>query len=262
MSSLVLASYFSDQVVKKEPHYHDCHQIILILKGEAEIRVRDQYYCAKAGSVILFSRYEDHSIESAGYERYILQIEPSAEHRNNRIYSLLSNRPRGFCNLIDVADHLPEFHRLLVRITEEFSSNCTMSEAMLELLVEELLILLYRRLPNPLALLEQEQAEMILDLQHRFAERYDTPYTLEALAKEYNVSPSSLSHRFKEVTGMSVMEYLLSCRLAAAKNLLIETDLPIGEIVEQCGFSDSSNFSRTFKARTGLSPSAFRNLYK
>ncbi len=101
-----------------------------------------------------------------------------------------------------------------------------------------------------------------MDLQHRFAEQYDDPYTLEALAKEYNVSPSSLSHRFKEVTGMSVMEYLLSCRLAAAKNLLIETDLPIGEIVEQCGFSDSSNFSRTFKARTGLSPSAFRNLYK
>lgn len=262
MSPLVHASYFSDQVVKKEPHYHDCHQIILILKGEAEIRVRDQYYCAKAGSVVLFSRYEDHSIESAGYERYILQIEPSAEHRSNRIYSLLSNRPRGFCNLIDVADQLPEFHRLLVRITEELTSDGMMRGEMLELLVEELLILLYRRLPNPLALLEQEQAEMILDLQHRFAERYDAPYTLETLAKEYNVSPSSLSHRFKEVTGASVMDYLLSCRLAAAKNRLIETELTVGEIVEQCGFSDSSNFSRTFKKRTGLSPSSFRKLYK
>lgn len=262
MKGSVQAAYFSDRFVKKEPHYHDCHQIILILSGEAEIRVKEEFYRAGAGSVVLFSRYEDHAIVSEGYERYVLRLEPLADHRNALLYSLLFNRPKGFRHIIDVADRLEEFRHLLARITEEATHPQTMGEDMQELLVEELLILLHRRMPEALSLLEQAQTELVLDLQQRFERHYDRPYSLDALAKEYNVSPSSLSHRFKEVTGVPVMEYLLSCRLAAAKNHLIGTDLPIVQIVELCGFSDSSNFSRTFRQNCGLSPSAFRTLYK
>ncbi len=58
------------------------------------------------------------------------------------------------------------------------------------------------------------------------------------------------------------MEYLKSCRMANAKQMLAETDYSIGEIVEKCGFSDNSNFSRTFKNLTDLSPSDFRKKYK
>jgi len=262
MNRSVQAAYFSDRFVKKEPHYHDCHQIILILSGEAEIRVKENFYRAKAGDVVLFSRYEDHSIRSDGYERYVLQLEPLADHRNARLYSLLFNRPKGFRHIIDVTEELEEFRRLLSHITREVSDPCAMSEEMQELLVEELLILLHRKMPVTVSLLEQEQTELVLALQQRFERHYDLPYTLQELAKEYNVSPSSLSHRFKEVTGVPVMEYLLSCRLAAAKNHLIDTDLSVGQIVERCGFSDNSNFSRTFRQNVGLSPSAFRALYK
>ena len=62
-------------------------------------------------------------------------------------------------------------------------------------------------------------------------------------------------------TGMSVMEYLLSCRMASAKRMLAGTQMGIGEIVERCGFSDNSNFSRTFKALNGMSPTDFRKKY-
>jgi YesN/AraC family two-component response regulator len=58
------------------------------------------------------------------------------------------------------------------------------------------------------------------------------------------------------------MEYLQSCRMANAKQLLAETEFCIGEIVEKCGFCDNSNFSRTFKKLNGLSPSDFRKKYK
>jgi AraC-like DNA-binding protein len=44
--------------------------------------------------------------------------------------------------------------------------------------------------------------------------------------------------------------------------MLAETNYSIGEIIEKCGFSDNSNFSRTFKRLTGLSPSDFRKKYK
>ena len=50
--------------------------------------------------------------------------------------------------------------------------------------------------------------------------------------------------------------------MAKAKQMLAETDSSIGAIVEKCGFSDDSNFSRSFKKLTGLSPSGFRKKYK
>lgn len=261
MKGLIQDIYFSDSVVQKAPHYHDCHQIILILKGEAEIRVKDQFYQAGAGSIVLFSRYEDHSICSQGYERYVLQIEPRADRRSNRLYALLSNRPKGFSNLIDTAGQFSAFHRLFREIAEEYTAERPMSDTMMELLVEELLVRLYRQLPMTLPHLEQDEAEMVLRIQQQFAEEFSISYSLEQLARDYNVSPSTLSHRFKEVTGVSVMDYLLSCRLTAAKNYLIGTTLSVGEIVELCGFSDNSNFSRTFKKQTGLSPRAFRQVF-
>lgn len=58
------------------------------------------------------------------------------------------------------------------------------------------------------------------------------------------------------------MEYLKSCRMANAKQMLAETECSMGEIVERCGFSDGSNFSREFRKLTDMSPSDFRKKYK
>jgi AraC-like DNA-binding protein len=83
-------------------------------------------------------------------------------------------------------------------------------------------------------------------------------FSLASLSEEYGMSVSHLSHLFKRITGNSVMGYLLSCRLAGAKKYLAETPMEIGHIVEKCGFTDASNFSRTFRRQTGLTPSQFR----
>ena len=103
---------------------------------------------------------------------------------------------------------------------------------------------------------------MVIAVKRQLESHYSQPYTLTELSKQYNISPSTLSHRFSAATGMSVMEYLLSCRMASAKRMLAGTKMGIGEIVERCGFSDNSNFSRTFKRLNGMSPTDFRRKYK
>ena len=155
-----------------------------------------------------------------------------------------------------------EFTHLFDRITREAHSEARMGPEMLELLVNELLILIYRRTPTMSFSLEDDHFAYIFELQKRFETQYSHSYTLEDLAKEYNVSPSTLSHQFKKVTGTSVMDYLLSCRMASAKKYLTDTHISIGEIVELCGFSDNSNFSRTFKKLNRMSPSAFRQQFR
>ena len=103
---------------------------------------------------------------------------------------------------------------------------------------------------------------MVWKITHLFETHFGEDWHLEDLAKQYGVSISGLCHRFKAVTGSAVMAYLQDCRIASAKALLSSTDLPISKIVEDCGFSDSSNFSRSFKSRLGMTPSEFRKQYR
>ncbi len=261
MESLIHSAYFSSDLLKRSSHYHDCHQLLLILKGEVLIRLAGEEYRAGPGHIALFSRYEQHSVEvlSSEYERYILRLRPSAAGEGGRVFGLLSNRPRGFRHILDISAELEKFMALFEAIIRESDQNSPFAGEMAYSLINTLLILLYRRFPVS-APAEGEKYELILALQRRFEKDPRADYSLESLASEYHISPSTLSHQFKEITGTSVMGYLLDCRIAAAKQYLSHSRMSVSEIVEKCGFSDSSNFSRTFKKMTGTTPSEFRRI--
>lgn len=263
MNELIQKAYFSDSLLAKHSHYHDCHQIILIKRGYIQFSINGAEYKASAGNIVIFSRYENHALTvlSGEYERYVLQLDPKIGGIRREIASILSNRPDGFCNAVDASGQLDIYEELFRQIIAEYGSRHKLREDMLLNLVSRLLMLLCRLLPDT-AHWEQHHAQMVFDIQHLFETDCSAAYTLEGLARQYTVSPSSLSHQFKKLTGASVMGYLLSCRIATAKHLLSATGEDIAAIVERCGFSDSSNFSRTFKKLCGCSPSDFRKKYR
>ncbi len=264
MKKLVQSAYYSENAMKKSTHYHDCHQIILVVDGQIEFCVNEAIQRATAGDIVIFSRYEHHAITvlSERYKRYILRIDPMVNSRENRLYSLFSNRPAGLNNVLPAAGKTADFVRLFQQITEERETASPLSDELLELLINQLLIMIYRQMPEALQLLKDTRFDTVADIQRRFESHPAENYSLSGLSREYHISSSSLSHLFKKITGSPVMDYLLSCRIAAAKRYLSHGNLSIGEIVERSGFSDNSNFSRTFKRVTGLTPTAFREKYK
>lgn len=264
MNTLVKAAYFSNSIQEQNLHHHDCHQIILIVKGDIQYAINDVRYNASRGNIVITSRYEKHSVQilSAEYERYVLHLSPFANSASNRLYALLSNRPSGFKNVLNVSDRLDDFRHLFQDITNENLENSLLTNEMLEALIHQLLIMIYRLAPQAMNSFDDINFTMVSDIQKMFEEAYHEQYTLDALAKKYHISISTLSHQFKSVTGVAVMNYLLSCRIASAKKYLAETNISIGEIVDKCGFSDVNNFCRTFKKINGMTPSAFRTKYK
>ena len=78
------------------------------------------------------------------------------------------------------------------------------------------------------------------------------------LARRLDMSLSTLHRRFKRATGTTLHAYTLQCRVAAARDLLGETDLPIKVIAARLGYSDAFFFSRQFRSLTGASPAAYR----
>ena len=82
--------------------------------------------------------------------------------------------------------------------------------------------------------------------------------TLDALADRFFVGRATLTSDFRRTMGMSVGEFITTVRVNRAK-VLLQEDLPLGEIAERCGFSSVSYFIKVFIRRAGLSPTRYRS---
>ncbi|MGN8647777.1 AraC family transcriptional regulator [Gracilibacillus sp. HCP3S3_G5_1] len=96
----------------------------------------------------------------------------------------------------------------------------------------------------------QRIAKAIELLNYEFAK----PLKVEELAKEARMSSSSLYHYFKEVTGMSPIQYQKQIRLQEARRLLLTENLEAAEAAFQVGYESPSHFSREYRRKFGLSP--------
>jgi AraC-like DNA-binding protein len=84
----------------------------------------------------------------------------------------------------------------------------------------------------------------------------------DELAECCNLSASQFHRIFALAMGIAPMEYVRNLRIRRAQQLLITTDLTIGEITRLAGYSDPFIFSRYFKHKSGLSPEHYRRNIK
>lgn len=78
------------------------------------------------------------------------------------------------------------------------------------------------------------------------------------IAAETGMALSTLRRRFREATGTPLHGYVLEQRLARARTLLGETDLPLKAIAERLGYTTVYFFCRQFRKQVGVPPGAFR----
>jgi transcriptional regulator GlxA family with amidase domain len=89
----------------------------------------------------------------------------------------------------------------------------------------------------------------------------DQPYRLAPVAQAAAASERTLLRHFRQVTGMTPLDYLHQLRIERAKMLLEVTLHGIPGIAEACGYSDTASFRRLFQRKTGMSLSEYRNRY-
>lgn len=103
----------------------------------------------------------------------------------------------------------------------------------------------------------QERACQIIAHIDRHPERQPDWSTL---AERAHLSVGHLRRLIAEQTGESAKQYVLTRRMARARRLLIASSMNIQQVAFACGYPDMYQFSRMFKRKVGLSPSAFRRL--
>lgn len=87
---------------------------------------------------------------------------------------------------------------------------------------------------------------------------YNCKITLNDLCRLSNMSRSTLLSQFHTLCNCSPTEYIQSVRIDNAKKMLADTDFSIATIAQECGFYDSSHFTRTFFQKTRLLPKDYR----
>lgn len=87
---------------------------------------------------------------------------------------------------------------------------------------------------------------------------YAEELCLDAMLTLAPVSKAYFLRLFRQYMGTTPYNYLLCTRITQAKELLVLTDLPVGEIARRVGFHNESNFSTRFAAMAGQSPLQYR----
>ena len=93
-------------------------------------------------------------------------------------------------------------------------------------------------------------------------QHYMDDITIREMADELNITESYMISQFKKETGQTPAIYLRQIRLKNAANLLISTNDEIQKISGSVGISDANYFVKIFKAEFGMTPGAYRKLYK
>lgn len=91
---------------------------------------------------------------------------------------------------------------------------------------------------------------------------YAFPISLERLCRIAYMGGTKLKSAFREHYGCTITEYILQRRMEQAQHLLIETELPIGEIAKVIGYERADSFTKQFQKATGLLPREYRGMIK
>ena len=85
--------------------------------------------------------------------------------------------------------------------------------------------------------------------------------TVKNVADHINLNPEYFTRLFKKETGISIKDYILQCKVAAAQDLLANSALPISLIALELGYENFSHFTQMFRKETGSTPSEYRQQF-
>ncbi|MBE7725065.1 MAG: helix-turn-helix domain-containing protein [Enterocloster citroniae] len=246
-------------------HFENTYQILFVLDGKIRYEVGNKQYELSKGGIIVLNTLEQHSLEvlEYPYERIIIQIRPDFfqnEVKYPEIIAIFIKRPKDFSHLLTVSEPVWNYIYDIIReMEQEYRKKKEYWELFIGADLRRIFISLFRECADVLANIKVGTGvtlayNVMNYINHHFMEQF----TIEDIATELFLNKDYISHVFKDETGYSIMNYVISLRINHAKLLLAETDQSVTDIALECGYTDFNYFSKQFKKLTHLSPSEFR----
>lgn len=246
-------------------HLHDRYEIYFFISGNVNYLVEKNIYPLSSGDLLVMNSKEIHKATFTApipYERCTLHFSPSLVYQlNTDAFNLLrcfEDRPSGEHNRIQLSyDKKNELLRLFKRIEELQASQISGYDVLTLCCLVEILVLINT------AFSSNETYKSNISLPSKLTpileyidSNLDGDLSLQALEAKFYINRYYLCRLFKSFTGSSIHEYILYKRVSRAKMLLSE-GVSVTDTCMGCGFGDYSNFIRSFKNITGITPGKF-----
>ena len=253
-------------------YVRDC-RIFYILSGEAKICIGDHVYTMGAHTVFFCCGGSKYTISSSGIDLICVNFDLTQDNRSNeqpyspiRIFETDTLPPTDNCFVEDmcilnqyiILENGMSCRELLEEILGEFSTRRIHYRESASALLKALLVQLLR---DSMESVSQSAGavEKIIDHIHT---HYNEPMSNALFSRLTGYHEYYLNRLFTRHTGSTIHQYILDVRISHARNILLNTDLPLSVIAEKVGFSSNTYFSTYFRQTTGLSPTQFRKKHK
>ncbi len=252
-------------------HRHNYIEIMYVCQGSITHLINGAEVVMEAGDIMLMNQYISHAIKPAGKDDLGVNLIVLPEFfetatamlgKNNVladfIIDLLRRRKQNSRYLhFKLAGNLQTNNLMenLIHSLVHPSKNLTrINQTLMGLLflyLVENADCLHRDAPNNYQEIMIHSILMYIDQHFKTA-------TLSELAADMHLPLAHLSRFVKKMTGRTFKELLRERRLAVAETMLLETSLPVADIVTAVGYENHSYFFRRFRHKHGLSPKDYR----
>lgn len=248
-------------------HSHDFYEIFIPIKGGKQICIGDHYYNITPNDVFIINQYENHYInwmDKENYERYNIAIFPSYLERLSSqetpldaCFKSYNNNP---CQKIVLSD--AEKQELLFLISELTNLSGYGKDINENITISKIMLLLNKNYESRSGMAEKRannvspSYKFINDVFEYINEHITEDLCISNIAKQFYMSESYVSKKFKQNVGITVNDYIVSRRISLAKSLLRNGMSP-GEVCGRIGYNDYSSFYKAFLKTVKVSPRQF-----
>ena len=254
-------------------------QVFYVTEGQVVFEAGEQVHQAAPGAVLFFLPGRTYRIRAA--DRSGFAIYHGHFHIDRRRCRTVTGSLREWAHLVSRLDataasrartvHLPEFFQVpdraaveaaftrLVRAQREAAPGCDLAAgANFLLLLQNVSCQLLASLTRPEADLTLSRPRLRVARALDFIEKeLAQPLGLHEVARHLGVNPAYLARIFRRETGISVGQYVLRRKMAAASERLVRTNLSIKEVAASLGYASPLYFSRRFRETAGMAPSEY-----
>lgn len=254
-------------------HAHSGYEFYLCLAGQGKLVTERNVHELSAGILTIIAPDALHmprSIPGEPFHRFILSVDHTyLENLNGEAQSqeadeidrwLPAKEEASLCLQLN-SRQLLAMQDIFVQLERELNERKKCFSLAVRSLILQLFINLDRYQEGKVAVASGngERKQIVEGIMEWVAKNYAETLRIEELCSRYHMSRSYLHRIFKQETGLTIVEYLISYRINKAKILLKNDSMSITEIAHCSGFQDLSHFSRIFKRQLGVTPRAYRD---
>lgn len=231
------------------------YQLLYIAAGKAHFHFDGKEQIVTAGHMVLYRPKEPQKYEYYGEDQtevYWVHFTGGNVKNILRSYGLTDDKRVFYCGSgLDYQNLFRTMINELQMCKENF-------EEVLETYLRLIFIMLKRYFANATKSDNARVVEEIDKATMYFNEHYSEDISIDEYAQNNHVSVSWFIRNFKQCTGSTPMQYILSKRIYNAEILLHNSTYNVTEIAEIVGYDNPLYFSRIFKKVKGISPSEYR----